>query len=310
MNFLISGATGLIGKKLCHLLQCEGHQITILSRSLEKGSRLGYRTIVWQPEKEVLPTTVLEGIDVVIHLAGEHIAAQRWTAEHKQRIRNSRVLSTRNIVAAFHASANKPKTFICASAIGFYGDRGDEKLTESAPAGKGYLSDVCLEWETEAASASDLNVRVVQTRIGVVLASPNDGGALKDMMPIFKLGLGGNLGNGSQWFPWIHVNDVVGIIHHAIFNESISGPINTVAPNSVTNAEFTGTLAKVIHRPAIFSAPGFMLRLGLGEMADLLLGSARVIPEKALTTGYQFKFPNLQPALVNLLSSPSDDTEA
>lgn len=308
MNFLVSGATGLIGQKLCRRLQGEGHQITILSRSLEKGSRLGYRTIVWQPEKEILPNAALEGIDVVIHLAGEHIAAQRWTAEHKHRIRASRVISTRNIVAAIQAASSKPKTFICASAIGFYGNRGDEKLTESAPIGTGFLSEVCREWEAEAAAARDMNVRVVQARIGVVLAKPDDGGALKDMLPIFKLGLGGNLGSGTQWFPWVHVDDVVGIIHHAIFTESISGPINTVAPNPVTNAEFTATLAKVIHRPAIFSAPGFMLRLGLGEMADLLLGGARVIPDLAITTGYQFKFPDLRPALANLLSDRSENT--
>jgi hypothetical protein len=310
MRFLISGATGLIGKKLCRRLQHKGHTVTILSRSLEKGRRLGFPTFVWQPETELPPAQAMEGVDIVVHLAGEHIAAGRWTAEHKRRLRDSRVRSTQHLVAAMRAASVKPKAFICASAIGFYGDRGEEPLTEQAAPGTGFLSDVCQEWEAAAAAAREFNVRVSQVRIGVVLAAPEDGGALPQMLPLFKLGLGGNLGSGQQWFPWIHVDDVVGILQHAIFNEVIASPINAVAPKPVTNAAFTQTLATVLHRPAFFAAPGFMLRLGLGEMADLLLGSTRVIPELAVTTGYQFQFPVLQSALTNLLFPPASDSQA
>jgi len=310
MKILVSGATGLIGQKLCQRLQHEGHHITILSRSLEKGWRLGFETVVWQPEKEPPPVTALEEAEVIVHLAGEHIAAGRWTDEQKRRIRDSRVLSTRNLVAAIRAASRKPKALICASAIGFYGDRGEERLTEQSRPGTGFLSDVCQEWEAEAAAARGVNVRVAQVRIGVVLASPKDGGALQQMLPIFKLGLGGSLGDGRQWFPWVHVEDVVGIVRHAVLEDSISSPINAVAPHAVTNAEFTETLAAVLHRPAFFAAPGFMLRLGLGEMAALLLGSTRVIPDVAIATGYQFKFPDLKQALANLLVANNVDTEA
>ncbi len=310
MKFLVSGATGLIGQKLCRRLQAEGHHVTILSRSLEKGQRLGFATFVWQPEQEAPESKAFADVDVVVHLAGEHIAAERWTEEHKRRIRASRVLSTRNLIAGMQAATSKPKVFICASAIGFYGDRGEEILTEQARPGTGFLSEVCQQWEAEAATARALNIRVVQSRIGVVLAAPNEGGALPQMLPAFKFGLGASLGNGTQWFPWGHVDDVVGILHHAIFNETISGPINTVAPNAVTNAEFTETLAAVLQRPAFFAAPRFLLRLGLGEMADLLLASAHVVPEVALTTGYRFRFPVLKPALVELLAPHNSDTQA
>ena len=308
MKILVSGATGLIGRKLCQSLQQASHQVTILSRSLEKGRQLGFPTFVWQPEKEPPPTDAMENVDVVVHLAGEHIATGRWSAEQKRRIRDSRVLSTQNIVAALGALSIKPKVFICASAIGFYGDRGDEALTEQSAPGQGFLSEVCQEWEAAAATARAYDIRVVQVRIGVVLAAPNEGGALPQMLPIFKFGLGGNLGNGNQWFPWVHVDDVVGILQHAIFNEKVASPINAVAPNPVTNAEFTQTLAAVLHRPAFFAAPSFLLRLGLGEMADLLLGSTRVLPELAQATGYQFKFPLLRPALTNLLIPANSDT--
>ncbi|HEX4945728.1 MAG TPA: TIGR01777 family oxidoreductase [Blastocatellia bacterium] len=302
MRFLISGATGLIGARLSQRLREQGHQIAILSRSLEKGQRLGYETIVWQPEQEPLAATALEGVDVVVHLTGEHIAAGRWTPEQKRRIRDSRVLSTRHLLAAMRASAVQPKAFICASAIGFYGDRGDEMLTEQAAPGTGFLSDICQEWEAEAAAAQVLGIRTVHARIGIVLARPEEGGALQQMVLPFKLGLGASLGNGQQWFPWVHIADVVGLLEHAIRTETLSGAMNTVAPNVVTNAEFTDTLAAALHRPSLFAVPGFMLRLGLGEMADMMLGSVRVIPAVALASGYQFQFPLLRAALADLFS--------
>lgn len=308
MRLLITGATGLVGSRLCQQLAQAGHTVSILSRSLDKGRRLGFPTFVWQPEPELPPAAALEGVETIVHLAGEHIAASRWTAEQKRRIRASRVVSTQNLVAALRASTVKPRSFICASAIGFYGDRGDEELTETAPAGTGFLSDVCQEWEQAAASAEDFGVRVVQARIGIVLA--REGGALAQMLPLFQFGLGGKLGHGRQWFPWIHRNDVVGLLQHAIFHETIRGPLNVVAPGIVTNADFTNVLAAALHRPALFAAPEFALRLGLGEMAEMLLGSFRVVPTLAAATHYQFKFPALGPALANLFSPANSDTQA
>ncbi len=301
MQFLITGATGLLGSRLCRKLIQGGHSVAILSRSASKGQGLGVTTYVWQPERELPPAQAWEGVDVIVHLAGESLASGRWTEEQKRRIRDSRVLSTRNLVAGIGSAIPKPKALICASAIGFYGDRGEEELTEDASAGQGFLSDVCQEWEQEAGAAQSFGMRVAPVRIGVVLAK--EGGALEQMLPIFKFGLGGSLGGGQQWFPWIHIEDVLGIFQHAIFNESIAGPINAVAPDIVTNADFTKALAATLHRSAMFAVPSFVLRLGLGEMADLLLGSTRVIPVVATTTGYQFQYPLLRDALANLFSS-------
>lgn len=301
MQILVTGATGLVGAALCQQLQQTGHHVAILSRSPEKGRRLGVAAFAWQPEHELPPAEAVTTADVVVHLAGEAIAAGRWTAAQKERIRASRVISTQNLVAGLQAASRKPQAFICASAIGFYGNRGDEKLTEASPAGTGFLSEVCQEWEAAATAAQPFGVRVVQVRIGVVLA--RDGGALSQMLPIFKLGLGGSLGNGQQWFPWIHLDDVVGLLQHAIFHEAIHGPLNAAAPGIVTNEGFTKALAAALHRPALFAVPNFALRLGLGEMADLLLGSTRVIPAVATATEYEFKFSPLPAALANLFAS-------
>lgn len=307
MRLLITGATGLVGARLCQQLKQAGHTVTILSRSKDKGRRLGVAAVAWQPEQELPPAAALADVEVVVHLVGEPIAAGRWTAEQKRRIRDSRVVSTQNLVAGIRAAEIKPRSFICASAIGFYGNRGDEELTETSPAGTGFLSEICQEWEHAAVAVEAFGVRVVQARIGVVLA--REGGALTPMLPIFKLGLGGSLGSGQQWFPWIHLDDVVGLLQHAIFAETMRGPLNTVAPGIVTNAGFTAALAAALHRPALFAVPSFALRLGLGEMADLLLGSTRVIPAVAVATGYQFKFPELPAALANLFSPANSDTQ-
>ena len=301
MNILITGATGLVGSHLTRRLVADGHKVIAVTRKAEKARHLGVEIVEWkQPEKEIFPMAALADIDVVVHLAGEHIAATRWSEAQKLRIKNSRVLSTRNLVAAIEKSAHMPKAFICASAIGFYGDRGEEQLPETAGAGKGFLAEICQEWEAEAARAKSSGCRVAQVRIGVVLA--NEGGALQEMLPIFKFGLGGTLGSGQQWFPWIHVDDVVGIIQHAIISEAVQSPLNAVAPTSVTNHEFTQALAATIHRPAFFFVPNFALRIGLGEMADMLLSSVRVVPEVAVKTGYEFKFSTLSSALSNLLA--------
>ena len=300
MNILVSGATGLVGKHLCNHLRNEGHQVKILSRSVEKGQKAGFETVPWQPETELPSPRAFADVEAIVHLAGEPIAARRWDAEQKRRIRDSRVLSTRNLVASLKSLDVRPKVFVCASAVGFYGNRGEEILTEQSRAGTGFLSEVCQQWEAEAAAASQLDIRVVHIRIGVVVAS--DGSALQSMLPIFQFGLGGALGTGQQWFPWVHLDDVVGIIKHAIYRENVNGAVNCVAPGIVRNEEFTWQLAKQLHRPAFLSVPSFALRVLLGEMADLLLMSSRIIPEVAIKSGYDFKFPSLDNALNDVLS--------
>jgi uncharacterized protein (TIGR01777 family) len=243
----------------------------------------------------------LEDVEAVIHLAGEPVAAARWTDEQKRRIRDSRVKGSRNLVAGMRATPRPPKVFVSASAVGFYGDRGDEILNEGSAPGSDFLSEVCLDWETEAARARELGVRAAFVRTGVAL-SPS-GGALEKMLLPFKLGLGGRLGDGRQWFPWIHIEDVVGIFLHALMSPAVDGPINGVAPGIVTNEEFTRELAAALNRPAFFPVPQFALRALMGEMAEIVTASQRVVPQSALDTGYRFKYPNLRPALESLLKT-------
>ena len=302
MKIVVTGATGLIGRSLCRSLANDGHTIVALSRNPEDARGLTAATAYkWDPLVEPPPPKALQDAESVIHLAGEPIAGRRWTRAQKQRIRDSRVMSTRNLIEGLRQAAPKPLSLISSSAIGFYGNRGDEMVDEFSPAGTGFLTDVCLEWEAEAERAIGLPMRVVRVRTGVVLGT--DGGALKKMLPAFKLGVGGPLGNGNQWFSWIHIADMVGILRHALFSPSLSGPMNATAPEPVTNAEFTRELARVLHRPAFLKAPEFALRLALGEMADILLASQRVIPKVAQQSGYKFKFQTLRPALEALLGA-------
>jgi uncharacterized protein (TIGR01777 family) len=244
-----------------------------------------------------LPGELLAGIDAVIHLAGEPIIARRWTDEQKRLIRDSRVTGTRNLVAGIEVSTHKPAVLVCASAVGYYGERGDEPLEENSPPGEGFLSDTCKDWEAAAASVS--GVRSVQIRVGVVLAT--EGGALQKMLTPFKLGVGGPLGSGRQWFPWVHIKDIAGIFRHAMVTASLRGPLNGVAPEPVTNAEFTRALGAVLHRPAFLPVPEFALRALMGEMADVLFVSQRVLPTAALASGYEFHYPLLEGALAQLL---------
>lgn len=298
MKILVTGATGLIGRAVCQTLINDGNQVVILSRRAAPASP-GVTAFRWEPEREAPPVEAWEGVEAVIHLAGEPVAA-RWTDERKRRIRDSRVIGTRNLIAGMKALRKAPEALIASSAVGFYGDRGDEVLNERSPAGSGFLSEVCLEWEAETGRAREFGVRVAQARIGVVL-SP-EGGALEKMLPPFKLGLGGRLGSGRQWFPWIHLDDIVGILRHALLTPAINGAINGVAPGIVTNEEFTRELAGALNRPVFFPVPEFALRILMGEMAEVALGSQRVVPQVALDTGYQFRYPNLRPALDALLS--------
>jgi len=242
-----------------------------------------------------VPPDLVSGFDTIIHLSGESVAG-RWTEAKKKRIRDSRVASTQNLSNALAKAATPPKTFICASAIGYYGNRGEEILNEESPSGTSFLAEVCREWEAATEVAAHAGIRSVNLRIGLVL-SPN-GGALKQMLWPFRLGLGGKIGSGRQWWSWIHIEDLVCAVHHILQNESLKGSVNMTAPNPATSAEFTKILAEVLKRPAIFPVPAFAARLAFGEFADEgLLASARVMPRKLMESGFEFRNQELQPAL-------------
>lgn len=293
MRALITGATGFIGRSLVERLE----RPVVLSRRPARALELlgDVEAYAWEPEAGPPPAEALRGVEVIFHLAGEPVAEGRWTAAKKERIRWSRVGSTRNLVAALEASPARPRALVSASAVGFYGSRGDEILEESAPPGGGFLPAVCLAWEAEALRAQRLGVRVVTPRIGIVLGK--GGGALARMLLPFKLGLGGPLAGGRHWMPWIHLDDVAGLLLHAARTEELRGPVNAVAPAPVTNCEFTRALARALHRPAFFPVPEFALRLAFGELASVLLASQRVAPRAAEKTGFRFEFPALDQAL-------------
>lgn len=299
MNVLITGGSGLVGQELQSLLSAGGHRVTILTRSAK--SQDGFRT--WDPAAEEYDPAWFDGFDSVVHLAGENIAGRRWTKSYKQKILSSRRDVTRKLATALSRLELPPQTLVSASAIGWYGDRGDELLTESSARGTGFLADVCEEWEQAANPAREAGIRVVHPRIGVVL-SPK-GGALKQMLPIFKLGLGGVLGDGRQYMSWIGLDDLAGAIFHLLTDESLTGAVNCVSPNPVTNREFTKTLGRVLSRPTIFPVPGFMAKLGLGQMAEeLLLSGARIMPEVLSRSGYRFRSSNLEDCLRSQLGKP------
>jgi uncharacterized protein (TIGR01777 family) len=292
---LITGASGPIGSALRASLDVQSRQVVRLVR----GGPRNAAEVSWDPMAAV-PATTVSGFDAVIHLAGESVVG-RWTAAKKIAIRDSRVYGTRHLAAALAEAEVKPKVLICASAIGFYGNRGDEILGEESPAGQGFLPEVCQEWEEATRAAADAGIRVVNVRIGLVL-SPQ-GGALGNMLTPFKLGLGGRIGSGRQWWSWIHVDDIVGGIQHALATESLAGPVNLVAPGTVRNTEFTQVLASVLHRPAFFPVPEFALAMAFGKQAaeELLLASQRVQPGKLGSSGYRFRFGELRAALDALL---------
>jgi uncharacterized protein (TIGR01777 family) len=290
----ITGATGLVGSALAERLPQAGMRVIRLSR------RPGPETVVWDPAQELTDAGPLEGLQAVVHLAGENIGGRRWSAEQKRRLRNSRVEGTRNLARSLGRLASPPQVLVCASAVGFYGDRGDELLDESSRAGTGFLADLCREWEAAADDASKLGIRVIQTRFGVVLSQ--DGGALQKMLLPFKMGAGGRIGSGRQYWSWVALPDVISAIRYAISTPSLAGPVNVVSPQPATNSDFTRTLAKVLHRPAVLPMPAALARLALGEMADeLLLASARVVPRKLEASGFTFQFSDLESALRDAL---------
>ncbi len=294
MKALVTGATGLVGRELCSVLE----RPVVLSRDPSSAAeQLGrsVSAVAWEPRSEVAPVAVFEGVEAVFHLAGEPVAGGRWNSERKRRIRDSRVLGTRHLVEALPLLPALPRVLVCASAVGYYGDRGDEELTEAAPRGAGFLAEVCEEWEAEARGAERHGVRVVLARFGLVLAPR--GGALERMLPPFKLGLGGKLGGGRQWMPWVQLRDVVGLLLHAARDERLRGPLNVVAPEPVTNADFTRELGRALGRPAVLPVPRLALRLAFGELSEALLDSQRVIARSAAESHYPFVYPRLGPAL-------------
>ena len=300
MKVAVTGSSGLVGKSLVDLLSSKGDQVIRLVRGSPTTDAM---TVRWDPESGVRDPARLEGVDAVVHLAGESIAARRWNETQKQRIRDSRIHGTRALVNTVTGLTAPPKAFICASAIGYYGDRGDELLNEGSAPGSGFLADVCREWEAETEPAARQGIRVVNLRFGVIL-SPR-GGALAKMLTPFRLGVGGRVGDGRQYMSWVALDDVTSPIHHAIVNPGLRGPVNVVAPDAVTNAEFTRVLARALSRPALFPMPGFAVRALFGEMGEaLLLASQRVEPMRLRESGFRFAYPDLESALGHLLSAP------
>jgi uncharacterized protein (TIGR01777 family) len=309
-RILISGGSGLIGSALVKAFEARRDEVTRLVRRRPQSSN----ELQWDPMREIPPLTV-SGFDAVIHLSGENVAG-RWTEAKKHRIRDSRVVSTDHLARALAKAEAKPAAFVCASAIGYYGNRGDEILTEDSPSGSGFLADVSREWESVTAPAAAAGIRIVNMRTGIVLSAK--GGALKQMLLPFRLGLGGKIGNGRQWWSWIHIDDFVSAVQHIIDHTRdgnqvlqrrapspglLSGPVNMTAPNPVTSAEFTETLARTLKRPALLPLPAFAAKLALGEFAEEgLLASARVEPKKLLESGFKFRYSELAAALTELIA--------
>src|SRR2546421_1037297 len=297
MKILVTGSTGLIGSALIPSLKSKGHQVVRLVRSTPNDSAT---ESYWNPEKGTLNGDEHEGIDAAVHLAGENLAEGRWTDEKKRRIRESRVKGTRLLSETLGKLTRKPEVLVSASAVGFYGNRGDEILTEQSSSGSDFLAEVCREWEIATQPAAQAGVRVVNLRFGVILS--NEGGALKKMLFPFKMGVGGKLGSGQQYISWIAIDDAIGAIEFALENNSLRGPVNVVAPNAATNYEFTKALGSALSRPTIFPVPAFAARLVFGEMADAtLLSSQRVEPVRLKEAGYVFKYPELKGALTHVL---------
>lgn len=301
MNVVITGATGFIGHRLVRRLQGQGHAVTAWTRDPERAAiSLPARCAVARWEPGACDPARLRGVDVAVHLAGENVAGGRWTEARKRAIRTSRIDSTRALVGAMRAlpESARPSALVCASAIGFYGDRGEETLDESSAPGSGFLADVCRDWENEAFAAEALGIRAVAVRIGVVLGP--DGGALAAMLPLFRLGVAGRLGAGRQWMSWVHVDDVVGLFAFAVERADVRGPLNGTAPTPVRNSDFTTALARAVHRPALLPVPGFALRVAAGEISDVLLASQKVEPTATLRSGYSFAHPKLEGALASI----------
>ncbi len=297
-RILVTGATGLVGGRLLPALLDEGVAVRAVTRDPDRARAslpAGAEPVRWDGTR--VPSEALANVEAVVHLAGEPVFGGPPTRGRRERIRTSRIASTQALVDAFGElpASERPRTLVCASAVGYYGSRGEELLDESAPPGRGFLAEVCVDWEEAARGAAAHGVRPVSLRIGIVLA--REGGALAPVARLFRLGLGGRLGSGRQWMPWIHVDDLVGLVRAALEHETWEGPVNAVSPVPVRNQEFTRELARAVRRPALVPVPGFALRLALGELAEELLGSRRVVPGKAEAGGFVFRHPELAEAL-------------
>lgn len=299
MHVVVTGTSGLIGSALVPALRAAGHRVTRLVRS---GRPTQDGEAGWDPSAGRLDVSALEDADAVVHLAGETVAG-RWNDDKKRRILESRTNSTTLIAETLASMEPRPRVFVCASAIGYYGDRGEEQLAEDSRGGEGFLADVVRAWEAATRPAAEAGVRVVNLRFGIVL-SP-DGGALGSMLTPFKLGAGGPFGSGRQYMSWIALDDIVGAIQHALTTESLAGPVNATSPYPVTNAEFSKTLGRVLKRPALARVPAPVLRLAVGEFSKELLDSRRVLPVGLTDSGYEFRYPQLEPALRHLLGHPA-----
>jgi uncharacterized protein (TIGR01777 family) len=294
MNVCVTGAGGLIGTRLVERLRARGDEVTSLSRNPRSPD-----AVAWQPERDPAPAEALAGRDAVVHLAGENVA-QRWSDDAKRRIRSSREIGTRNLVAGIEAAEPRPRVLVSSSAVGYYGPHGDEPLDESTPAGEDFLAQVCVAWEREARRAADLGLRVAIVRTGVVL--DRAGGALAKMLPFFKLGVGGPVAGGSQYMPWIHVDDVVAIYLAALDGVDWDGPLNASAPEPVTNKHFSSALGRALHRPAVAPVPAVAVRTLYGEMAEIVTKGQRVVPRRPQELGYRFAHADLDEALRSALA--------
>lgn len=299
MRIVLAGGTGFLGAPLAAALAAAGHEVVILSRTAAAP-----RTIVWRPDGSSGPwARAVDGAAAIVNLAGESIAGHRWTAAHKACIRDSRILATRSLAAAIREAASPPAVLVNGSAVGYYGPHGNEIVTEASPPGDDFLAGVCVDWEREAAAAASPRTRVVCIRTGLVLE--RDGGALPQMLLPFRLGVGGPVGSGRQYWPWIHRADWIAIVRWAVDVDALTGAINATAPEPVTNREFARSLGRVMHRPAFMPAPAFALRVILGEMADaLLLTGQRAVPDRAIKAGFPFKYFALDAALRAIVSGP------
>lgn len=308
MKVVVTGATGFVGKQLLPLMQEKGWDVAVLTRDAKSAAdRLSIhcRRIEWSPVSGPPASEIFADADAVINLAGENIAGGLWTTARKQAILQSRVSVTRHLVESFRGLERKPGVFICASAIGIYGNRGSDLLDESSSSSNGFLAEVCQKWETEARRAEELGVRTVMPRIGIVLGL--DGGAMQMMLPPFRLGLGGRLGSGDQWMSWIHVRDLARLIIHAVETPSLAGAVNAVSPHPIINKEFTESLASALKLPALLPVPGFVLKAALGDLAGLLLDSQRVSARKLQESGFKFTYPRITDALKVVVDHPGHE---
>ncbi len=310
MKVLVTGATGFVGNKVVKALHKKGHRVNVLTRDVQKAEvRLPHSCQVfhWDPGKQIIPQEAFDQVNAVIHLAGENIADGRWTSHKKEQIRDSRVFSTLTLMKGLRESKIKPDALVSASAVGIYGDRKDEILTENSAKDCGWLADVCYQWEKEVAKAQEMGIRTAALRIGVVLG--HDGGAMKKILPPFRMALGGNLGDGKQWMSWIHLEDLAEMFVHAIENGNLRGPYNAVSPHPVANKVFTETLAKVLNRPVFFPVPRLVLKIVLGEMSTILLNSQYVSSDRMVNSGFNFRYPVLETALTEICSHSCHELE-